>query len=104
MITAILASFKNCSDGLFFHLSGYNIIKSIRASSCCCDLQKQRHCKQILVLSKCLTYSLMDLCGILYKGKRKEREELRGEKRRGIIPDTLRSPTLQRNLAGHCSL
>lgn len=33
----------------------------------------------------------MDLCGILYKGERKEREELSGEKRRGIIPDTLHS-------------
>lgn len=33
--------------------------------------------------------SLMDLCGILYKGESKEREEFRGEKRRGIIPDAL---------------
>lgn len=32
----------------------------------------------------------MDLCGILYKGDGKERGEPRGEKVRGIIPDTLR--------------
>lgn len=32
----------------------------------------------------------MDLCGILYKGDGKERDELRGEKVRGVIPDTLR--------------
>lgn len=32
----------------------------------------------------------MDLCGILYKGDGKERDELRGGKMRGLIPDTLR--------------
>lgn len=81
---ATLAYFKKYSDGLFLHLSDYNVTKSIKLTAIAVT------CKQEWVLSKCHTV-WWTFAGSYTMWVGKKMEWLRGENMNGIMLDRLGS-------------